>query len=137
MTDYRARALPIVDDNGAIGEMNALSVCKALRSMDEPKSTIDRIMTSHPITLCADDPLAKAKILMNRKSIDHLPVLQNGNVVGVVTSRGLLDSIVPPERSMRHGWTPEKRALNRLSVKGLMERPFVCDVAEKASSVLN
>jgi CBS domain-containing protein len=99
--------------------------------------TISKMMTSHPITLRLNDSLAKAKTLINRRNIDHLPVLQDGKIVGVVTSRRLLDSVIPPERPMKYDWKPEARALNRLSIRGMMERPLMCDVSEKASSVLN
>ncbi len=137
MTEYRVRALPIVEDDEATGEITALSICKALSSTRGLNFTIDKAMTSHPIFLLANDRLAKAKILMNRRSIDHLPVVQDGRILGVVTSQRLLDSIVPPERPMRHGWRPQARALNRLSVRGLMERPYICEVQEETSSVLN
>jgi CBS domain-containing protein len=137
MTDYRVRALPIVKDGEAIGEITALSICKALHATTALDFSIDKVMTSHPISVRVDDPLAKAKALMSRRNIDHLPVLQDGKTVGVVLSHRLLDSMIPPERSMRRGWTPETRALNRLSVKGLMERPLICDAGEKTSSVLS
>ncbi len=136
MTEYRVRALPIVEDDEATGEITALSICKALGSTGGLDFTIDKAMTSHPISLLANDRLAKAKALMNRRSIDHLPVVQDGRILGVVTSQRLLDSIVPPERSMRYGWKPQARALNRLSVRGLMEKPYICGVREEASSVL-
>lgn len=137
MTEYRVRALPLGDESGVIGEVTALSICKALRSAKGLSFTISKVMTSHPITLRLDDPLAKAKILINRRNIDHLPVLQDGKILGVVTSRRLLDSMIPPERPMKYGWRPEARALNRLSIRGMMERPLMCDVSERASSVLN
>jgi CBS domain-containing protein len=137
MTEYRVRALPLGDESGVIGEVTALSICKALRSTKGLSFTINKVMTSHPITLRLDDPLAKAKILINRRNIDHLPVLQDGKIVGVVTSRRLLDSLIPPERPMKYGWRPEARALNKLSIGGMMEHPLMCDVTEKASSVLN
>lgn len=137
MTDYRVRALPIVKDGEAIGEITALSICKALHATTALDFTVDKVMTSHPITVHVDDPLAKAKTLMSRRNIDHLPVLQDGETVGVVLSHRLLDSILPPERSMKHGCTPETRALNRLSVKGLMEQPLICDAGQKTSSVLS
>lgn len=137
MTEYRVRALPIADDGEVIGEITALSICKALNSTGKLDLTIDKVMTGHPVSVSVDDRLAKAKALMSRRSIDHLPVLQDGKIVGVVTSQRLLDSMIPPERSMRYGWTPEARALNRLSVRGLMERPLICDVREEASSILS
>jgi CBS domain-containing protein/ribosome-associated translation inhibitor RaiA len=136
MTDYRVRALPIVDDGNITGQVTALSICQSLNSVGKLDFTIDKIMTNHPVTLGANDPLAKAKTIMNRKNIDHLPILQGGKAVGVLTSQRILDTLVPPESPMR-GRTPETMRVGQLSVKGLMEPPFIVDVQEKTSSILS
>jgi CBS domain-containing protein len=136
MMDHRVRALPIVDGKEALGEITTLAICKALSTAAGLGFTIDKIMTSHPITLDAHDRLGKAKAIMNRKNIDHLPILQDGKTVGVLTSHRLLDSIVPTQRSGKGGSTPERKGVNQLSVGGLMERPLICDVHEETSSVL-
>jgi CBS domain-containing protein len=136
MTDYRVRALPIVNNDRIIGEITALSICKALHSTGKVDLTIDKVMTSHPVTLIADDPLAKAKAIMNRRNIDHLPIRENGKVVGMLTSIRLLDSMVPPERSSLSSRTPETLRVDQILVRSLMERPLMCDVREDAHSVL-
>lgn len=136
MTDHRVRALPIADDNKVVGEITTLAICKALTITADFGFTIDKIMTSHPVTLSLHDRLGKAKAIMNRKNIDHLPILQDGKTVGVLTSHRLLDSVVPTQRSGKGGWMPERRGVNQLSVGGLMEPPLICDVHEEASLVL-
>jgi CBS domain-containing protein len=135
MTDYRVRALPIVDDGDITGQVTALSICQALNSRGKLDFTIDKIMTTHPITLEANDLLAKAKTVMNRKNIDHLPILERAKTVGVLTSQRILDTLVPPERPMKDK-SPETRRVGQLSVRGLMEPPFIVDVQEKTSSIL-
>lgn len=136
MSEYRIRALPISRGSEATGEITTLSICRALSSAQRLAFTIDKIMTGHPITLDVDDRLGKAKALINRRRIDHLPVRHDGRVVGVLTSQGLLNSLVPPERTMKYGWKPEALVVDQLSVKGLMERPLVCDILDETSSVL-
>lgn len=136
MTDYRVRALPIVDGGDITGQVTALSICQALNSRGKLDFTIDKIMTAHPITLEANDPLAKAKTVMNRKNIDHLPILEHAKTIGVLTSQRILDTLAPPERPMKDK-TPEARRVNQLSVRGLMEPPRIFDVHEKASLILS
>lgn len=135
MTDYRLRALPIVDGGSITGRLTALSICQALNSKGKLDFTIDKIMTSHPVTLGANDPLAKAKTIINRKNIDHLPILEQAKAVGVLTSQRILDTLVPPESPMMDR-TPETMRAGQLSVKGLMEPPCIVDVHEKTSSIL-
>lgn len=137
MTRYRVRALPIVKERKIAGEVTALSICKALNQKEELGFTIDKIMISHPNTLMVNDRLGKAKALINRMNIDHLPILQNNRIEGILTSQDLLDTLIPPEKLTRFGWKPEGKRVDRLSVRGLMESPLICSMDEKASSVLN
>jgi acetoin utilization protein AcuB len=136
MTDYRVRALPIVDDGEIVGQVNAQSICKALISRGMLDFAVAKIMTDRPVTLHVNDSLAKAKTVMISKNIDHLPVFRDEKLVGVLTSQRLLEALVPAERPMRDK-TPETLGINKLSVRGLMESPFMVDAQEAASSVLN
>lgn len=55
--------------------------------MSEP--TVDRFMTHCPHTIGQDQPLRTAHELMRRYGIRHLPVLQGGKLVGVLSQRDL------------------------------------------------
>lgn len=136
MTDYRVRALPIASNGRITGQITALSICSALSSKGKLQFTVDKIMTAHPLTLNVKDPLAKAKTMLNHNNIDHLPVLESGKLVGVLTSQRVLDTLIPPERSMRDK-TPETRGVGQLSVRGLMELPLIVNLHDAASSALD
>jgi len=47
------------------------------------------IMTRHPETIHPDDTLAKAKEMMDVAGFRRLPVVKDGNVVGMLTERNL------------------------------------------------
>lgn len=51
---------------------------------------IDRIMTTDPATIAPDDSAAKAREVLETSEIHHLPVVDNGRLVGIVTSSDLL-----------------------------------------------
>lgn len=51
--------------------------------------TISKYMTTLPHTIGADQPLAKAAKMMTEFQVRHLPVLQAGKLVGIVTDRDL------------------------------------------------
>jgi acetoin utilization protein AcuB len=53
------------------------------------KNTIRDHMTPHPYTIGRAQTLAKAHELMRMHGIRHLPVLEGGRVVGVVSQRDL------------------------------------------------
>ena len=51
--------------------------------------TVADVMTKHPHSIGADQPVARAHALMRQHGIRHLPVLQAGRLVGIVTERDL------------------------------------------------
>lgn len=61
---------------------------------------ISAVMTPRPATLSADEPVADALVLMARQGIHHLPLVQDGKLVGVVSEKDIF-------------------ALRRLSVEGI------------------
>lgn len=76
--------------------------------MDEP--TVDLYMTPAPCTIGPDQPLAAAHALMRRHLIRHLPVIEAGALVGVVSIGDLhlfetLDGVDPKEARVREAMT--------------------------------
>jgi acetoin utilization protein AcuB len=52
--------------------------------------TVGQHMTASPHTIARSQPLAVARRLMREHSIRHLPVLDGGSVVGLISERDLL-----------------------------------------------
>jgi acetoin utilization protein AcuB len=62
----------------------------ALRSgMTKPIPKIKAFMTCHPHSIGRDQPLARAHGFLREHKIRHLPVLDGGKLVGVLTDRDL------------------------------------------------
>jgi acetoin utilization protein AcuB len=51
--------------------------------------TVDRFMTHCPHTIGHDQPLSTAHEMMRRYGIRHLPVLEGGKLVGILSQRDL------------------------------------------------
>jgi acetoin utilization protein AcuB len=71
--------------------------------MDEP--TIELYMTATPCTIEQDEPLSRAHELMRKHAIRHLPVLERGKLVGLVSLGDLhlmetLDGVDPKEATV-------------------------------------
>jgi len=72
------------------------------------------IMTAWPVTVSMDDSLETVRVLFDRHGFRHLPVLETGKCVGVLSDRDLLRELSPfvgrvNERS-QDTWTKNKRA---------------------------
>lgn len=50
---------------------------------------IQEVMHKNPIYISPNTTLSEAYKLMNKNSVRHLPILDNGNIVGIVTDRDL------------------------------------------------
>ncbi|WP_413289894.1 CBS domain-containing protein [Bdellovibrio sp. HCB337] len=53
------------------------------------EATVDKFMTVSPQTIGADQTLAKADKLMRQHQIRHLPVLDAGRLVGILSDRDI------------------------------------------------
>jgi len=53
-------------------------------------TSIDRIMTTNPVVIGPGDSAAKARELLATSAIHHLPVVEGGKLVGIVSSADLL-----------------------------------------------
>ncbi|MFA5552110.1 MAG: CBS domain-containing protein [Trueperaceae bacterium] len=58
------------------------------------KLVVKDVMRSPVITVRADDPIEQAALLMEEHRISGLPVLENGNLVGILTITDLMRALV-------------------------------------------
>jgi CBS domain-containing protein len=86
-------ALLVVDGSQLIGiftERDALF--KVIAAGRDPGSTkLAEVMTPQPQTLHPDEPFVKALRIMHKQGFRHLPVVEHGRPLGVVSARDALD----------------------------------------------
>lgn len=58
-------------------------------------AAINRIMTTNPITVKPNDPVSKARKILESGDVHHLPVVSNDILVGILSSSDLLKSCLP------------------------------------------
>ncbi len=74
--------------------------------------TVERFMTKAPHTIGSDQTLTTAHRMMRRFRIRHLPVLTNGNLVGILSQRDLhfietLSGVDPDQVTVSEAMTEE------------------------------
>ena len=86
-------ALLVVDGSRLIGiftERDALF--RVIAAGRDPATTpLADVMTPQPQTMHPDEPFVKALRLMHRHGFRHLPVVEHGRPLGVVSARDALD----------------------------------------------
>jgi CBS domain-containing protein len=89
----------VAKDVGAVLVFDADELCGILTERDVLRAVADGLddstlvrdrMTPHPETLDADDSTEHAAVLMIHGGFRHLPVVEQGKVVGVLSIRDLM-----------------------------------------------
>jgi len=92
MKKYKVGCLLIVKSEKPIGiitERQFVSMVSGQLNINS-KNSVDKIMTKNVITLPPSASVAKAISLIHKKSIKRIPVVLNGQLVGIVSFRELL-----------------------------------------------
>jgi acetoin utilization protein AcuB len=80
--------------------------------MSKPVPVIQKYMTTCPETIGKDQPMSVAHRVMRERHIRHLPVLDGGRIVGVVSDRDLsfvetLSDVDPKKVTVEEAMSPE------------------------------
>ena len=142
MADYRIRATPISDGRKIIGQVNCTTLLRELRGRIGGDLRVTSLATENPVTIQEDDPVAKARELLVRKRIDHLPVINDKRIVGLLTSSHIVSRLKPPERVGSKSIRPDTKSSLDFRVGDAMDMTpltFLPDAtAEQAlESILN
>jgi len=104
MFQYRIRSLPVYEGAEVKGQITSQSIAKRLPET-ELAYKASSVMTPEPICISSRDRVSKAQALMIRRKIDQVPVLKGGKLCGVVTSKSIVSSILPPvDRTIKGDW---------------------------------
>ena len=93
MAKKNVGAIMVVEDKRLVGiftERDALF--RVVAEGRDPRATrLDEVMTPQPATVTPDESFGKALLLMYEGGFRHVPVVKNGEPVGIVSSRSALD----------------------------------------------
>jgi CBS domain-containing protein len=101
MSHYRMRTLPVAHNEKIDGQVSAKRIVELInKHLVENKLQIiaSNIMTSNPIVVDCHKTVSAARSIMKRRRIDHLPVVDNGRLVGIITSSDIMKVMLPLER---------------------------------------
>ena len=85
--EKRIGALPVIDDGRIAGIMSERDVIYCLREHGAPALDwpVSRVMSSPAITADSESSALSALALMTQRRIRHLPVVENGQIRGIVS----------------------------------------------------
>lgn len=98
MTDNEIGSLPVFRGETMIGILTERDLVRAVaEDADASTATVGEYMSTQPVTIEADADLHDAAHRMLEGGVRHLPVLDEGEVVGLVSIRDVLVEDAWPE----------------------------------------
>ena len=87
MRDNRVRSVLVIDDDVLVGIVTQgdCAIKVLLPGLDAKQTLVGQVMTGNPVTVKPDDRLEGCMALMAGRGFRHLPVLDAGKVVGVIS----------------------------------------------------
>lgn len=95
MAGHRVAALLVVEGEAVAGIVTEHDVTARLvaAGLDPDATPVSAIMSPNPHTLAPDDSVGEALELMRRRDIRHLPVVEGGRPVAMVSVRDLYAAV--------------------------------------------
>ncbi len=101
MRDNRVRSVLVIDDGVLVGIITQgdCAIKVLLPGLDAKQTPVRQVMTGNPVTVKPDDPLDGCIAMMAKRGFRHLPVLDAGKVVGVISVGDVVKNII---RDLEH-----------------------------------
>lgn len=127
---------PVVDSNNkVIGVVTSKDIMGA-----DPKSTIDKVMTKHPMTVNGKMSVASSARTMVWEGIEMLPVVDNHqNLLGIISRQDVLKALQMIQRQPQVGETIDDVIASQLVVangKAKGEEVYRCEVTPQMTNYL-
>jgi CBS domain-containing protein len=96
MRDHAVGAVAIMEGDELKGIVTERDLTRATADGLSPRATVaEAYMTPAPLTITAQETVEDAVSRMVERRIRHLPVIEDGRVIGVVSARDVLVDVEP------------------------------------------
>ena len=101
MRENRVRSVLVIDDDVLVGIVTQgdCAIKVLLPGLDARQTPVGQVMTSNPVTVKPDHPLDGCMAMMAARRFRHLPVMDAGKVVGVLSIGDVVKNII---RDLEH-----------------------------------
>jgi len=120
------RQLPLFDKGKLLGFVTDEDVIHGAVGDEWGRGGVEKVMTRAPHTIEAGRSVGAVLGLMREFGISHVPVMEGGKLVGMVSIEDILENIYWPQRRQTTGdIVGEKIETLGVAVKGIMASPVV------------
>jgi CBS domain-containing protein len=87
MADHNIGAVPVIDSGKLLGILSERDYSRKviLKGKSSKKTSVHEIMSTNLVTVTPRDTVAECMRLITEKRVRHLPVMNNGELVGILS----------------------------------------------------
>ena len=102
MNEAKVGALLVIEDNKLVGIISERDYARRviLENRSSHETPVKDIMTPDVITVAPGQSVEDCMKLMSENHIRHLPVAENGQVIGVISTMDVVSSIISERESV-------------------------------------
>jgi len=120
------RQLPLVDNGKVLGFVTDENIIHAAVGDEWGRTEVEKVMTRAPHILESNRSVGAVLGVMREYGISHVPIMEGGSLVGMVSIEDILVNIYWPQRRQTLGdIVGEKIETLGLAVKGIMASPVI------------
>jgi CBS domain-containing protein len=101
MSDKNVGALPVMRGDEVLGMFSERDYTRkiVLKGRSSRETSVGDIMSSSPLIVTGDDSVDRCMRLMTQNRVRHLPVVENGRLVGIVSIGDLVNWIISAQNA--------------------------------------
>jgi len=114
MVERNIRAVLVLDNARLAGIMTEHDYAREveLKGRTAGETRVREIMTADLVTVGPDASIVQCNLLLHSRRIHHLPVVEDGRVLGMISAHDVLEELVVEEEEQIHGLETERMLIN-------------------------
>jgi len=100
MTEKKVGALMVVENGRLVGVISETDYTRKiiLQGRTSQQTPVKNIMTSHVLYVQPEQDIEECMVLMTEKRTRHLPVMDDGKLIGVISIGDAVKSVIDEQR---------------------------------------
>jgi CBS domain-containing protein len=100
MADNNIGSLVVLEDDKLVGVITERDYARGvvLKGRTSPRTQVRDIMSTELICVRPDQPVEECMAVMTAKALRHLPVLERGRLVGIVSIGDMVKSVIGDQK---------------------------------------
>jgi CBS domain-containing protein len=101
MADKDVGALLVIDSEKPVGILSERDYARRiiLKGKDSKTTTVAELMTRNVLYVSPERTVEDCMVIMTSRHIRHLPVMENGNLTGIISSTDVLRAVISDQKS--------------------------------------